>query len=66
MGGSAWSPPDYPPVGCCHWLTGDVRDGTATWCGATVTNSPSSLLQRRYCREHAAMAIRPDEKETDE
>ena len=39
---------ERPIDNCCRWIDGDVRSGTATWCGApTRDGSPWCLEHRR-------------------
>lgn len=56
---SGLAPPAFPPKGACHWITGDVQDGTARWCSQPVTTQPKSILHRNYCPHHAARATVP-------
>lgn len=47
---------DKPDDNCCRWIYGDVRGGTATWCGVpTRCGEP-------WCKVHRGMvyvACRP-------
>ena len=55
---------ERPIDNCCRWIDGDVRSGTATWCGVpTSDGGPWCLEHRRVVyvgwRPAARAALRP-------
>ena len=40
---------DNPADNCCRWIYGDVRGGTATWCGAPVRGGGP------WCSDHRSL-----------
>ncbi|WP_173983283.1 hypothetical protein [Magnetospirillum sp. SS-4] len=38
---------DRPKDNCCRWIHGDVRSGTATWCGIPTRDGGPWCVEHR-------------------